>query len=82
MNVVEIPVHSVADTAGALRRLADAIEAGEHGKASQVAWVVDAGGGQIDVGLIGPSGSPAPDTYFLLGLAMAKFERAGLGLPA
>jgi hypothetical protein len=74
MNVVELPVASIGDISGGLRRLADDIDRGLYGDPYSVLWVIDCGGGRLEVGQLGLMQSPGAESYFLLGLAMRKLE--------
>lgn len=74
LNVVELPIASVGDISGGLRRLADDIDQGVYGDSHSVLWVVDCGDGRLEVGQLGLMQSPGPESYFLLGLAMRKLE--------
>lgn len=74
MNIVELPVHNIGDLARGLRALADGIDAGEYGDAHNVAWVVDCGGGRIEIGMMGQSGSSGADAHFLFALGQRKLE--------
>lgn len=65
-EVVQIPCTTVQDIPGMLRNLADDIESGELGNVSQVVYVLDAGEGAVDVGLLGMSASMGAEAYLLL----------------
>ena len=75
MKVVEIQTQSLDDITGGLRRLADAIDAGEYGEVCNVAWVVDADYQPVSVGLLGRTGSP--DAACVLLLELAKLNLIG-----
>lgn len=77
MSVVELPQHNIGDVASGLRRLADDIERGEYGDAHNLVWVIDAGSGRIELGLLGHAGEPGALSHFLLALGQRKLERAG-----
>ena len=64
----------INDIPQALRDMADAIERGEHGDAHNLAWVIDAGNGDIRVGLFGKTASAGADAYYLLGLGKRRIE--------
>ena len=64
MNVVEFPGASVLSIANGLRALADALEAGDD-VVHNVAYVVDKGDGNVDVGLLGGAPHPATTAQFL-----------------
>jgi hypothetical protein len=79
LSVVQFPERVAAlDVPEALRGLADAIEAGEHGDAFTLLWVIDCGDGRVDMGLMGKAGEPGTTAYFLAGLAQRKIEQ-GIG---
>jgi len=65
-EVVQIPCTTVQDIPGMLRNLANDIESGELGNVSQVVYVLDAGEGVVDVGLLGMSASMGAEAYLLL----------------
>ena len=72
-NVVEMPRSSVASVVDGLRALADKLEA-DGVVAHNLAWVLDGGDGNIEMGLLGPSPQPATTAYFLLGLGKRRLE--------
>jgi hypothetical protein len=74
MNVVKLEVPCIGDVSEALRRLADAIDAGEYGDAHNLAWVIDCGDKRVECGLTGKGGEPAPLAHYLFALAMRKLE--------
>lgn len=74
MNLVEFPGSKVDDVPEALRRLADEVESGALGEVRRLAWVIEAAGGEIGLGLIGRCAEPAPMTYMMLGLAKRRIE--------
>jgi len=79
LNVVKFPEHYAAQNIPeALRILADAIEAGEHGAAHTLLWVIDAGDGEIDIGLLGKAGETGITAHFLAAVAQRKIE-GGIG---
>lgn len=66
------------DIVSGLRNIADSIEKGEYGKVHDFAWVMDRGGGQVDIGLLGtkePSRAAAY-AYLLYGIGQRKLEDA------
>ena len=75
-KVVPLPTHDVADVSGALRNLADFIDAGKFGDAHNVAWVIDCGHARIEVGLIGHCGEVAPTLHYLLTLGAREVLKA------
>lgn len=73
LNVVRFPEHFAAlDIPESLRALADEIEAGEHGAAHNLLWVIDAGDGQIDLGLMGKAGEAGITAHFLAAAAQKR----------
>jgi hypothetical protein len=76
MKVVELQVQSFADITGGLRRLADAIDAGEYGDVCNVAWVVDADYQPLEVGLLGRA-QGSPDAVCVLLLEAGKLNLLG-----
>ena len=75
LNVVKFPDHYAAlDIPDALRVLADEIEEGEHGACFNLLWVIDAGDGAIDLGLMGKTTDAAFHAHFLAAVAMRKIE--------
>jgi hypothetical protein len=65
-EVVQIPCTTMHDIPGMLRNLANDIESGELGNVSQVVYVLDAGEGAVDVGLLGTAASMGAEAYLLL----------------
>ena len=79
LNVVPFPEHYAAlDIPESLRVLAEQIESGEHGACHTLLWVIDAGDGQIDLGLMGKAGEAGITAHFLAAVAQRKIE-AGIG---
>jgi len=58
MNIINLPLHNIADIPSCLRNLADAIEKGEYGTANHLAWVLDSEHVPVSVGLIGMCANP------------------------
>lgn len=76
LKVLQFPEHYAAlDIPASLRVLADEIEAGEHGASHTLLWVIDAGDGRINLGLMGRAAEAGVTAYFLAGLAQRKIER-------
>ena len=65
-EVVQIPCTTVQGIPGMLRNLANDIESGELGNVSQVVYVLDAGEGAVDVGLLGAAAAVGAEAYLLL----------------
>lgn len=78
LQVLTFPERHIDDVPGALRRLADEVAAGKHGACHQLFWCCDAGEGQIGLGMLGSSGSPAGDAMLLMAAAMKRLL-AGIG---
>ena len=79
LNVVPFPEHCAAlDIPESLRVLADQIEAGEHGAAHTLLWVIDAGDGQINLGLMGKAGEAGITAHFLAAVAQKRIL-SGIG---
>lgn len=78
LNVVAFPDQVAAlDIPAALRNLADQIESGDHGSPNSLLWVVDAGMGEIKLGLLGKVGDIS-GTAFILAAAAQKRILAGV----
>lgn len=76
LNVIKFPDHYAAlDIPASLRTLADQIEAGEHGACHTLLWVIDAGNGQIDLGLMGKSSEAGITAHFMAAVAQRKIEQ-------
>lgn len=77
MNIIDLPVKDIGSIAQRLRDLADAIEEGHFGDAHNVAWVIDCGGGKVEVGFLGRSpGVAGADAHLLLGIGLHKLQVA------
>lgn len=74
MNVVELPPSGVVSVPQGLRNLADSIEAGDFNDAHMLAYVIDCGGGLIEVGLLGRAVEPALMAHYLLACGQRKLE--------
>lgn len=75
LNVVQFPEQPAAQNIpNALREIAQSIEDGDYDDAHNLAWVMDCGDGRVEIGLLGPSPSPATMAYFLLGLGKRRLE--------
>lgn len=75
LNIVQFPEQYAAlDIPASLRILADQIEAGEHGDAYTLLWVIDAGDGRIDLGLMGKAAEAGITAHFLAAVAQRKIE--------
>ena len=75
LNVVQFPDHYAAiNIPESLRVLADKIEAGEHGACHTLLWVVDAGDGKINLGLMGKAAEAGITAHFLAAVAQRKIE--------
>lgn len=80
LNVIQFPEHFAAiDIPNALRTLADEIESGQMGGAAHaLLWVVDAGDGDIEMGVMGKVSDAGFAAYFLAGAAQQKIMK-GIG---
>lgn len=67
-SVVELPTIHSKDIPAQLRALADEIESGDLGTIAQLAYVMDGGQHNIQVGLMGQSDSAGAETYLLFGV--------------
>lgn len=73
LNVVQFPEHHAAlDIPAALRTLADNIEAGDHGDCHTLLWIIDAGDGRIDIGLMGKAGESGITAHYLAAAAQKR----------
>lgn len=74
-ELVKLPDRNVQDIPRALRTLADEIEQGKiGGDCHNIAWVIDAGDGRVECGLLGPAAESGPTGYLLFGKAMRALE--------
>ena len=73
INVVEFPKSGTASVVDGLRALADKLEA-EGAVMHNLAWVLDNGDGNVEIGLLGKSPQPAMTAYFMYGIGMRKLE--------
>ena len=67
LKVVQLDAGDLSDVSAGLRRLADAIDAGEYKDARNLAWVIDCGDGDIRIGLLGRTPSAGTVAYYLYG---------------
>jgi len=74
-EVLKFDGGDLRDIPAGLRALADGVERGEYGDAHNLVWLVDKGGGEMDVGMLGPAPEFGPTAYLLLGMAMQKIVR-------
>ena len=74
MNIVKFSGTHAADIPTQLRELADRVEARAFGDVHNVAYVLDRGGKDTFVGLMGAADSPGVEAYYLLGLGMRTLE--------
>ena len=70
--------NNVSDVSKMLRKLADAIEAGEYEDAHNLAWVIDCGVGQIETGIMGSTAEAGVTAHFLLHLGMLKIANGAM----
>ena len=78
LKVVEFPVFHAQDIPAQLRALADEIESGDAGPVAQLAYVLDCGKDNIQIGLMGQSDSSGAETYLLFGVGQ-KILLRGIG---
>lgn len=71
-EVITLPTPDVRDVPRMLRSLADDIEAGKFTHAHNLAWALDTGNGQIEVGLMGQAAETGAVAYLLFGMAQQK----------
>jgi hypothetical protein len=71
-----IDVRSVVD---GLRELADDIEAG-HEVAHNMVWVMDRGGGTVEVGMVSPTDEPGAVAHLYLAMGMRTLETLNDGI--
>jgi len=75
LKVLQFPnLPGCQDVAAALRELADEIDKGTKGDAHNLAWALDCGDGEVQIGLMGKAPEPAMTAYYLMGLAQRKLE--------
>ena len=74
MNIVKFSGTHAADIPTQLRELADRVEARAFGYVHNVAYVLDRGDKEVDIGLMGAADSPGAEAYYLLGLGMRTLE--------
>jgi hypothetical protein len=67
-------IESINDVSRCLRTLADQIDRGDYGDAHNVAWIVDCGCDQIEVGMAGPTASSGAEAHYLMAKGMRKLE--------
>lgn len=72
MNIVDLPVNNLQDIPARLRGLADQIERGDYGDTHNLAWVIDCGGGDIKVGILGAVGMIGPEAHLLFHVGALK----------
>lgn len=76
LKVLQFPdLPGCQDVSSALRKLADEIDRGAKGDAHNLAWVLDCGDGECQIGLMGKAPEPAMTAYYLMGLAQRKLEQ-------
>jgi hypothetical protein len=73
-EVVKLGGGDIRDISAGLRAIADGIDAGEYGGCHNLVWVIDKGGGGLDVGLLGSAPEFGPTAHLLLAMAMLKIE--------
>jgi hypothetical protein len=73
VELLKLPDRNIQDIPRGLRALADKIEQG-GGDCHNIAYVIDAGGGQVVCGLLGPAAECGPTAYLLYGKGMRALE--------
>ena len=71
-EVVKLGGGDIRDISAGLRALADGIDAGKYGDAHNLVWVIDQGGGELGVGMLGAAPEFGPTAHLLLHMAMTK----------
>ncbi len=74
VELLKFPAQNVGDIPRGLRELAEQIEKGQFGDAHTLAWVIDCGDANIQLGLLGSCSEPGPVGYHLYGMAMRKLD--------
>lgn len=74
-HIVQFPISNIGNIPDGLRDLADRIDSGDLGAAHQLVWVVDAGDGDIQLGLLGRSASPGAEAHLLISSAQIRILR-------
>lgn len=72
-KLVEFP--DIADLPRMLRSFAEAIERGDYDNPHCIVWVMDCGGGRVELGLMGRSPSPGAEGHLLLAIGQRRLER-------
>lgn len=74
VKVLKMPERNVQDIPRALRTLAEEVEQGKLGDCHNIAWVVDVGGGRVEVGLLGAAAEAGPTAHLLLAKGLRALE--------
>lgn len=77
-EVKPLPVKDVGDTARGLRQMAQDIEDGKYPDDVNVAWVMDCGNGEVQIGMLGHAAEPGPVAHLLFAIAQRKLEAPGV----
>ena len=72
LKVVAVEFGNLSDISDGLRALAARIEEGQYGDHHNLAWAIDCGNGDIQIGLLGKAPEPGITAYYLFGHAMQR----------
>ena len=72
MKLLQFEQPECIDVVTGLRNLANNIEAGNFGDAHNLAWVIDCGNGDVDVGLLGKAKEVGAELFLLLSMGTHK----------
>lgn len=72
-ELLKFPERNVQDIPSALRVLADQVERGEI-PCHTISFVIDCGGGKVEVGVLGPVAEVRPAAHFMFALGMRAME--------
>lgn len=73
-KLVQFPDRNILDIPRALRTLAEEVEQGKLGDCHNIAYVIDVGNGQVELGLLGQAAERGPLAHLLLGKGMRALE--------
>lgn len=71
-EVIPLGGGDIRDISAGLRALADGVDGGKYGGCHNLVWIIDEGGGELSVGMLGAAPEFGPTAHLLLGMAMAK----------
>lgn len=72
MKLLKFEQPECNDVVTGLRNLANGIEAGSFGDAHNLAWVVDCGNGDVEIGLLGEAKEAGAELFLLLAMGTHK----------